>query len=113
MVIETMSEQIPQVIFILGGPGSGKGTQSELLCTQRGFSHLSVGDVLRAEMGEPGSTYGPIIEDNMRHGRIGPKEITVALLKNAMLKHSTGSTQNCGFVIDGKVHRGSLAGLFG
>lgn len=39
----------PTVVFILGGPGSGKGTQSELLRDHHKFVHLSAGDLLRAE----------------------------------------------------------------
>ena len=61
-----------------------------------------VGDVLRDEIGRPGSTYGPIMEDNMRNGRIGPKEITVSLLKEAMLRSKKESAANSGFVIDGR-----------
>ena len=37
------------VSFVLGGPGSGKGTQSALLVEKYGFVHLSAGDLLRKE----------------------------------------------------------------
>lgn len=37
----------PQVIFVLGGPGSGKGTQCEKMIEEFGFIHLSTGDLLR------------------------------------------------------------------
>lgn len=90
-----------------------KGTESELLCTQRCFSHFSIRAVLRAEVDKPASTYGPVIEYNMRHRRIGFKEITVALLKSAMLNHDTGPIKSYVFVIDGKIHRGSQRVLFG
>lgn len=36
------------VVFILGGPGSGKGTQSERIQNDFKFVHLSAGDLLRA-----------------------------------------------------------------
>ena len=36
-----------KVVFILGGPGSGKGTQSPLIEQNFGFKHLSAGDLLR------------------------------------------------------------------
>lgn len=39
----------PGVILVLGGPGSGKGTQCENLVNYFGFKHLSTGDILRAE----------------------------------------------------------------
>jgi UMP-CMP kinase len=37
----------PKVVFFLGGPGSGKGTQSALINEKFGFKHLSAGDLLR------------------------------------------------------------------
>ena len=37
-------------IVIFGAPGSGKGTQSDLLVAKYGFRHISTGDVLRAEI---------------------------------------------------------------
>ena len=39
----------PEVVFVLGGPGSGKGTQCAKLVEDHGFVHLSAGDLLRAE----------------------------------------------------------------
>jgi UMP-CMP kinase len=39
----------PTVIFMLGGPGSGKGTQCQLINENFKFHHLSAGDLLRAE----------------------------------------------------------------
>ena len=98
-----MAEQSIRIIFMLGGPGSGKGTHSELLCSQRNMAHLSVGDLLREEIGKPGTSYGPIIEENMRNGRVGPKEATVALLKDAMFKSDTEPSSRLLFVIDGKM----------
>ena len=40
----------PFVVFVLGGPGAGKGTQSQLLAKEYGFIHLSAGDLLREEV---------------------------------------------------------------
>ena len=37
-------------IVIFGAPGSGKGTQSELIIKEYGLDHISTGDVLRSEM---------------------------------------------------------------
>lgn len=73
-----------QVIAFLGGPGSGKGTQCDLLQKAFQCAHFSVGDVLRAEAAKPNSPYTSIIEENMRLGRVGPKEITVGVLQSHM-----------------------------
>lgn len=87
------------VIFVLGGPGAGKGTQCARLVNDYGFIHLSAGDLLRAEQKRPGSQYGELIAQNIRDGVIVPQEVTIALLKNAMKENfDKGNTR---FLIDG------------
>ena len=45
----------PNVIFVLGGPGAGKGTQCARIVQNFGHVHLSAGDLLREERAKPGS----------------------------------------------------------
>ena len=40
----------PTVVFVLGGPGAGKGTQCANLVRDYNFVHLSAGDLLRAHI---------------------------------------------------------------
>ncbi|KAJ1818043.1 bifunctional uridylate/adenylate kinase [Coemansia sp. RSA 2675] len=75
------------VVFVLGGPGSGKGTNSEKLVSDFGFVHLSAGDLLRAEQKREVSQYGELIAHYIREGLIVPHEITIGLLRNAMMDH--------------------------
>lgn len=92
------------VVFVLGGPGAGKGTQSENLVRDFGFNHLSAGDLLRAEQKREGSEYGELIRHHIREGTIVPMEVTVALLSNAMaeiLSKNTSKTTPARFLIDG------------
>ncbi|KUI56611.1 Uridylate kinase [Cytospora mali] len=84
------------VIFVLGGPGAGKGTQCSQLVATYGFTHLSAGDLLRAEQDRAGSQYGQMIKDYIKEGKIVPMEVTIALLENAM--KATTATR---FLIDG------------
>uniref|UniRef100_A0A6G1SI60 UMP-CMP kinase n=1 Tax=Aceria tosichella TaxID=561515 RepID=A0A6G1SI60_9ACAR len=77
----------PAVTFVLGGPGSGKGTQCKLICDEFGFKHLSAGDLLRAERNSPGSQYGEMIEKHIQEGKIVPVEVTCSLLEKAMRDH--------------------------
>ena len=51
----------PAVVFILGGPGSGKRTQSKLIEQTYGLVHLSAGDLLRAERKKLESLNGKLI----------------------------------------------------
>lgn len=39
-----------RVLFVLGGPGSGKGTQCENMKNRFGYVHFSTGDLLREEV---------------------------------------------------------------
>ena len=85
----------PTVIFVLGGPGSGKGTQCARIVDECGYVHLSAGDLLRAER-KSGSEQGALIDDYIRDGRIVPVEITCKLLVDA-IKADGGKR----FLVDG------------
>ncbi|KAL2694163.1 hypothetical protein Neosp_000737 [[Neocosmospora] mangrovei] len=90
------------VIFVLGGPGAGKGTQCAKLVEEHGFTHLSAGDLLRAEQQRPGSQFGELIKDYIKNGLIVPMEVTIALLENAMTEVIQKSGDKKGrFLIDG------------
>ncbi|KAH6666776.1 uridylate kinase [Verticillium dahliae] len=80
----TFSPKTTTVLFVLGGPGAGKGTQCANLVKHHGFTHLSAGDLLRAEQDRPGSQFGQLIKDYIKDGLIVPMEVTVQLLENAM-----------------------------
>lgn len=73
------------VVFVLGGPGSGKGTQCARLVEDFDFCHLSAGDLLRKEQDRPGSQYGELIRKCIISGEIVPMEVTIKLLENAMV----------------------------
>ncbi|CAN6607281.1 uridylate kinase [Trichomonascus vanleenenianus] len=88
------------VIFVLGGPGAGKGTQCENIVRDYDFVHLSAGDLLREEQKNPESQYGELIDRYIREGLIVPQEITIALLQNAMKKAIAEKGINK-FLIDG------------
>jgi tRNA splicing ligase len=57
------------IVFILGGPGSGKGTQCEQIVKQFGFEHISSGDLLRDEV-KNGTVLGKSLESDMKEGKI-------------------------------------------
>ncbi|RLM74543.1 uncharacterized protein C2845_PM15G00060 [Panicum miliaceum] len=77
------NSQKPFIAFVLGGPGSGKGTQCTKIASDFGFAHLSAGDLLRHEIAS-GSEKGELILDIIKEGRIVPSEITVELIRKAM-----------------------------
>ncbi|CAG5055813.1 unnamed protein product [Parnassius apollo] len=87
---------LPEVVFVLGAPGAGKGTQCSLISKEYDFVHLSAGDLLREERQRPGSEYGEMIEEKIRNGEIVPVEVTCSLIHKAMQK--SGKLR---FLIDG------------
>ncbi|KAK3906789.1 adenylate kinase-domain-containing protein [Staphylotrichum tortipilum] len=91
------------VLFVLGGPGAGKGTQCANLVRDYHFTHLSAGDLLRSEQDRPGSQYGQLIKDCIKNGTIVPQEVTIALLENAMRAAISSSQKqhHHKFLIDG------------
>lgn len=89
----------PNVVFVLGGPGTGKGTMCELAESQLGWTHLSIGDLLRAER-QAGGPSAATIERYIKAGQLVPNEITVTLLKDAM-ERITRTTGKNNFLLDG------------
>jgi UMP-CMP kinase len=89
----------PNVVFVLGGPGAGKGTMCELAQGQLGWTHLSTGDLLR-DAREAGGDSAEAIEKFMAAGELVPNEITVTLLKDAM-ERVTRTTGRNNFLLDG------------
>lgn len=89
----------PNVVFVLGGPGAGKGTMCELAESQLGWTHLSSGDLLRTEQDADGPG-AALIKEFITAGKLVPNEIIVTLLKNKM-EHVTRTTGKRNFLLDG------------
>ena len=66
-------------IVIFGGPGSGKGTQSERIVEKYGINHISTGDVLRAEI-KNGTELGKTAKGYIDQGQLIPDELMIDIL---------------------------------
>ena len=66
-------------LVIFGAPGSGKGTQSDLLAAKYGFRHISTGDVLRAEI-KQGTELGRTAQQFIDKGQLIPDELMIEIL---------------------------------
>ncbi|CAF1389050.1 unnamed protein product [Rotaria magnacalcarata] len=86
-----------KIIFVVGGPGSGKGTQCERIVHQYGFTHLSTGDLLR-EAVQSKSERGEQLNALMKEGKLVPMEVVLELLRDNMI---TKADESKGFLIDG------------
>jgi len=74
-----------KIVFVLGGPGSGKGTQCAKLVEMFNCAHVSAGDLLRAEVAS-GSEQGQMVEGMIKRGEIVPGHITINLLRQFLDK---------------------------
>ncbi|XP_074107892.1 cytidine/uridine monophosphate kinase Dak1 isoform X1 [Cotesia typhae] len=90
--------QKPEVIFVLGGPGAGKGTTCKDIVKKTNYVHLSAGDLLREEQNKPGSEFGELIKGHIVAGTIVPVEITCSLLDREMQNSPSPHKR---FLIDG------------
>lgn len=87
----------PDLVFVLGGPGVGKGTQCARIAKEFGYTHLSAGDLLRAEVLR-GSAHGALISSSIEAGKLVPENITLDLLRGAVAAAAPRCRR---FLIDG------------
>jgi len=83
-------------VILLGPPGSGKGTQGDLLEKKYGFPKVSTGDLLRREVQE-GTPLGKKAEVKMNRGELVSDDLAVAMIK----KRIFASDCKEGYIIDG------------
>ncbi len=83
-------------IILFGPPGSGKGTQADILGDKYNFLHISTGDLFRSEIGNE-TELGLKAQDYMSKGNLVPDEVTIGMLKNKVLANQDVE----GFIFDG------------
>ncbi|XP_044941577.1 adenylate kinase isoenzyme 1-like isoform X4 [Mustela lutreola] len=86
----------PLIIFMMGGPACGKGTQCKNMATKYGLCHVGLGQLLRQEA-QRSTRRGRKIHDIMLQGLLVPTGIILDMISNAMLSHP----ESRGFLING------------
>ncbi|XP_076249001.1 adenylate kinase 1 [Calliopsis andreniformis] len=89
-----------KTIWVVGGPGCGKGTQCERIVAKYGFYHISSGDLLREEVAS-GSPRGASLQELMSKGAFVPTDIVLDLIRERMDKAKKEEATKTGFLIDG------------
>lgn len=85
-------------LVIFGGPGSGKGTQSDLLIEEYGLFHISTGAVLRDQISR-GTELGKIADSFISGGNLIPDDLMVSILGKT-LDENTDKIEK-GVIFDG------------
>lgn len=84
-------------IVMIGGPGSGKGTQSEKLIDKYGLHHISTGEVLRKHIKEE-TELGKIARKYIDEGQLIPDELMIDILDDVLEKEAKDKP---GVIFDG------------
>lgn len=71
-----------QAVLLFGAPGSGKGTQGQMVGQIPGFLHTSTGDLFRAL--DKNSELGKVFADYSSKGLLVPDDFTIKLWKQHM-----------------------------
>lgn len=84
-------------IVIFGAPGSGKGTQSDLMIEKYGFGHISTGDVLRSEIKNQ-TELGKTAKQFIDNGQLIPDDLMVSILASV---YDSFGKEHKGIIFDG------------
>ncbi|HJU38825.1 MAG TPA: adenylate kinase [Tahibacter sp.] len=83
-------------IVLLGAPGSGKGTQANMLKAELNIPHISTGDLLRAAV-KAGTPLGLKAKEVMDAGHLVSDEIVLGMLEERLEQ----ADARAGFILDG------------
>jgi adenylate kinase len=83
-------------LILLGPPGAGKGTQSQLISEKYGIPQLSTGDMLRAAV-KAGTPVGLKAKEIMAAGGLVPDEVVVGIIADRIAEADCAK----GFILDG------------
>lgn len=90
------TNKIEGAIILLGAPGSGKGTQAELLSKELNIPTISTGNMIRKQL-KSGTELGKRLESYVSEGKLVPDEVIVEVVKERV-QHDDCKN---GFILDG------------
>lgn len=98
-VIEDVADVAPVSyinLVLLGGPGSGKGTQAEQLKNKLGLLHVATGDLFRMNL-KNNTELGQLARTYMDRGELVPDDVTAAMVRDRLGQPDA----QAGFLLDG------------
>ena len=88
-----------EVLIFLGPPGSGKGTQAELLTEKLNLSHISIGDLLRENISN-NTELGKLASSYVKSGELVPDELIIDLM-DSYITNVKNKSEISGIILDG------------
>ena len=88
-----------EVLIFLGPPGSGKGTQAEILTKKLNFAHLSIGDLLRENIVN-NTDLGKLASKYVKSGELVPDDLIIDLMDSYITELKDESNVS-GIILDG------------
>jgi adenylate kinase len=83
-------------LLLIGPPGSGKGTQGQLLSDKYGLAHIAAGDLLRAEV-DAATPLGKEAAEYLDRGELVPDDLVIELIMPLVV----AAVAENGYVLDG------------
>ena len=85
-----------RVVFVIGGPGSGKGTQCTKIKDEFNYNHMSTGDILRNVVKNKQGNSWQELENDMKEGKLIPSDKLISFVKLGIV-----SSKNKKILLDG------------
>jgi len=77
------------IIIFMGIQGSGKGTQAQLFCKEKNYTHINLGELLRAHVSQK-TDIGIKANGYISQGLLVPDEVVFEVIEDAINKPATG-----------------------
>lgn len=88
---------VPKVIYVMGPPGAGKGTQAELLAQKLNYHRFSTGDAFRT-VSRQDTPLGRKVKETIDNGYLAPPEMAAEIVISAIKEHLSAGR---GLIFDG------------
>ena len=88
------------LLIFLGPPGSGKGTQAQILTKKLNYIHISIGDLLRENISNQ-TDLGKLASKYVSSGELVPDDLIIDLVNSSIVDLQSKESSSKGVILDG------------
>ena len=88
------------LLIFLGPPGSGKGTQAQILTKKLNYLHISIGDLLRENISTQ-TDLGKLASKYVSSGELVPDDLIIDLVNSSIVDLQSKESSSKGVILDG------------